>query len=69
MLHQEKTLHEFGQHEEKLLRQLEFEKECRGQDTEHYQAEIKDLQEQIGEYEEETMNLQNQLYQLKLQLQ
>ena len=67
LLNQERTLHEFGQHEEKLLRQLEFEKDCREQDSSHYQAEVKDLHEQITEYEEETMSLQNQIYQLKLQ--
>ena len=29
LLQQERTINEFGQHEEKLLRQLEFEKDCR----------------------------------------
>jgi predicted nucleic acid-binding Zn-ribbon protein len=38
-------------------RGLEFEKKCREEDIEGFQAEIKDLQDQIAEYEEETMTL------------
>ena len=50
---------------ERLDRQLDFEKTCRAEDQQRSEAEIKDLQEQIGEYEEETMNLQHQIYELK----
>ena len=55
-------LHETQQEREKLISALEFERGCRQQDVETRDAEVRDLQEQLGEYEEETMKLQNQLY-------
>ena len=55
-------LMEAQQEREKLFNNLEFERNCRRQDMEARDGEVRDLQEQIGEYEEETMQLQNQLY-------
>ena len=52
---------------DRLKRALDFERKCRQEDASEREAEVRDLQEQINEYEEETMSLQNQLYQLKLQ--
>ena len=43
----------------KSQRNLEFEKTCREQDIESRDAQIRDLQEQLVEYEEETIQLQN----------
>ena len=43
----------------KSQRSLEFEKTCREQDIESRDAQIRDLQEQLVEYEEETIQLQN----------
>ena len=59
---------EIQQDREKLISSLEFERRCRQQDNEARDAEVHDLQEQIGEYEEETMQLNNQLYQMKLEV-
>lgn len=42
---------------QRAQRQADFEKKCREEDVERFQAEIKDLQDQIAEYEEETMTL------------
>ena len=42
---------------ENLIRQVEFEKQCRDQDKHQYQAEVRDLQDAVNEYEEETMSL------------
>ena len=50
---------EAQQEREKLFNNLEFERNCRKQDMEARDGEVRDLQEQIGEYEEETMQLQN----------
>ena len=66
LIEYEQKLNEFNVNEEKIARQLEMERDWRAQDTEHFRNEVKDLQEQIAEYEEETMSLQNQLYQAKL---
>lgn len=59
---------EMQQEREKLINTLEFERQCRTQDVETRDAEVRDLQDQIGEYEEETMKLQNQHYQMQLEI-
>ncbi len=46
---------EANQEREKLFNSLEFERNCRKQDVDARDSEVQDLQEQIGEYEEETM--------------
>lgn len=56
------------QEREKLINSLEFERTCRLQDVEVRDAELRDLQDQLGEYEEESMKLQNELYQMKLEV-
>jgi len=50
---------------QRLERQLDFERECRESDATRFDDEVKDLQEHIAEYEEETMSLNHQLYELK----
>lgn len=55
----ESALNHFKQLEQKLSRQLDFERQCREQDATHCKNEIKDLQDQLAEYEEETMQLQH----------
>jgi len=43
------------QEREKLISSLEFERNCRQQDVEVRDRDLRDVQEQIGEYEEENM--------------
>lgn len=50
-------LMEINQEREKLIASLDYERNCRKQDVDARDAEVHDLQEQIGEYEEETMQL------------
>ena len=59
---------EMQQEREKLISTIEFERNCRQQDLDVHTAEVNDLQEQLGEYEEETMKLNNHLYQAKLEI-
>lgn len=53
-------------HISKIETQLQFERECREQDAGRHGDEVRDLQNTIAEYEEEVMNLQNQLYNAKI---
>ena len=49
-------------HINKIEQSLQFERDCREQDASRHGDEVRDLQNQMAEYEEEVMNLQNQLY-------
>ena len=55
-----------AQHVEQLVQMMQAEKKAREYDYTQAQARIRELEDHLGEIEEENINLQNQIYEQKV---